>query len=350
MSNIEKRGNGYYSNFNFKGQRIRRTLGTTDQEEAIKNCDKLRASLWDEHKKPKSERHTFTDAVALWLKTGDKSLSDRYSINAFNIGDKQLSELTESALEAILDRNQGSTRNRKINLLHAILNCALRRGWIDKIPHMQKVEVNDGRIRWLTFDEWQYLLSHLSGNTKQMARFAIATGMRENNVIELEWNQVDLQRKVAWLHADQTKSKKTYGVPLSDDAIQVLKEQIGKHHRYVFVYSHIRHGKSVVNIVTRASSEGWKRALVKSYIDVIEKIDKHSNKYVTSTFRWHDLRHTWASWHVQAGTPIEVLQKLGGWETLSMVLRYAHLAPEHLASYANNANHQERVAKLCDKL
>lgn len=51
-------------------------------------------------------------------------------------------------------------------------------------------------------------------------------------------------------------------------------------------------------------------------------------------FRWHDLRHTWASWHVQQGTPLHVLQELGGWETADMIRRYAHLALEHLAEYA----------------
>jgi integrase len=51
-------------------------------------------------------------------------------------------------------------------------------------------------------------------------------------------------------------------------------------------------------------------------------------------FRWHDLRHTWASWHVQAGTPLHILQELGGWESPEMVRRYAHLAPEHLAAHA----------------
>ena len=55
-------------------------------------------------------------------------------------------------------------------------------------------------------------------------------------------------------------------------------------------------------------------------------------------FRWHDLRHTWASWHVQRGTPLYVLKELGGWQTLEMVNKYAHPAPEHLTSYA------ERVA------
>ena len=51
-------------------------------------------------------------------------------------------------------------------------------------------------------------------------------------------------------------------------------------------------------------------------------------------FRWHDLRHTWASWHAQSGTPLQVLQEMGGWETTEMVRRYAHLGAEHLAQHA----------------
>ena len=55
-------------------------------------------------------------------------------------------------------------------------------------------------------------------------------------------------------------------------------------------------------------------------------------------FRWHDLRHTWASWHVQDGTPLHVFQELGGWETPLMVRRYAHLAADHLAAYASRVS------------
>ena len=51
-------------------------------------------------------------------------------------------------------------------------------------------------------------------------------------------------------------------------------------------------------------------------------------------FRFHDLRHTWASWHAMAGTPLSVLQELGGWHSPQMVQRYAHLAPEHLVAAA----------------
>ena len=51
-------------------------------------------------------------------------------------------------------------------------------------------------------------------------------------------------------------------------------------------------------------------------------------------FRFHDLRHTWASWHVMSGTSLQELMELGGWKSYEMVLRYAHLAPEHLSAAA----------------
>lgn len=51
-------------------------------------------------------------------------------------------------------------------------------------------------------------------------------------------------------------------------------------------------------------------------------------------FRFHDLRHTWASWLVQSGVPLSALQEMGGWESIEMVQRYAHLAPNHLTQHA----------------
>ena len=51
--------------------------------------------------------------------------------------------------------------------------------------------------------------------------------------------------------------------------------------------------------------------------------------------RRYDLRHTWASWHVQAGTPLHVPQELGRWESAEMVRRYAHFSSEHLAEHVD---------------
>jgi integrase len=91
----------------------------------------------------------------------------------------------------------------------------------------------------------------------------------------------------------------------------------------------------------------WRKALDRAGIRKYEEKDKRTKnplyphhadddyRFSDFRFRWHDLRHTWASWHVQAGTPIHVLQELGGWSDIRMVQKYAHLAPEHLAEYAD---------------
>ena len=102
---------------------------------------------------------------------------------------------------------------------------------------------------------------------------------------------------------------------LSKEACRIINEQLGKHDVYVFVYDG--------HPVTRANNKAWCKALVRAGIN---------------DFRWHDLRHTWASNHVMAGTPLNVLKELGGWSDLSIVMRYAHLSSEHLASYADNAS------------
>jgi integrase len=67
------------------------------------------------------------------------------------------------------------------------------------------------------------------------------------------------------------------------------------------------------------NTKAWQKALKRAGIE---------------NFRWHDVRHTWASWLVQHGTPLNVVQEMGAWESEGMVRRYAHLAPAHLAPHA----------------
>ena len=59
-----------------------------------------------------------------------------------------------------------------------------------------------------------------------------------------------------------------------------------------------------------------------------------TDRHAASGIRFHDLRHTWASWLIQSGVPLSVLQEMGGWESIEMVRRYAHLAPNHLTEHA----------------
>jgi len=101
-------------------------------------------------------------------------------------------------------------------------------------------------------------------------------------------------------------------VPLNEMALSMLRKQIGKHSTRVFTFR----GEPNVQV----NPMGWTSALKRAGIE---------------NLKWHDLRHTFATWHRQAGTPTHELQRLGGWKTGAMVERYAHVAPEALQGAAS---------------
>jgi integrase len=128
---------------------------------------------------------------------------------------------------------------------------------------------------------------------------------------------VDLARRVAWLDHGTTKSGDGRGIPLNADAMGALQVTLGQHLQWCFTFG----GERI-----RKSSTAWDKAKQRAGIE---------------DFRFHDLRHTWASWHVQSGTSLPELMELGGWKSYEMVLRYAHLAPEKLSSVAGRIERQQ---------
>jgi integrase len=205
-----------------------------------------------------------------------------------------------------------STVNRVLELVRAILNKAEQEWkWLNTVPNFRMRKYENKRLRWLTKKEAKQLLEELPPHLKDMAAFSLVTGLRQSNVTKLQWSEVDLMRKHVLIHPDQSKTKKAIPVPLNDEALEILVKQKGKHLRYVFTYQ----GRPV----RRANNHAWQKALKRAGIN---------------NFRWHDLRHTWASWHVQNGTSLHELQQLGGWSDYDTVLRYAHLSSDHLQKAA----------------
>ncbi|WP_235471216.1 site-specific integrase [Herbaspirillum hiltneri] len=230
-----------------------------------------------------------------------------------------MSDIDRSVVAAIHHKKlatgvANATVNRTLALLRAILLRAVHDWeWLDSTPKVRLLREPIRRIRYLTHAQAIRLLSELPEHLSDMATFSLATGLRKSNVTGLEWSQVDIRHNQAWIHADQAKAKKAIAVPLNLDAVRVLTKRIGLHQRYVFSYKGRR--------IEKVSTAAWYKALKRAGI---------------SDFRWHDLRHTWASWHVQNGTPLYVVQELGGWESYEMVRRYAHLSAAHLKIFADN--------------
>jgi excisionase family DNA binding protein len=91
--------------------------------------------------------------------------------------------------------------------------------WMDKVPRIRMLPEPRRRIRWITREEADRLLAELPEHLRAMARFSLETGVRNSNVTGLQWSQVDLRRRCAWVHPDQAKGRKAIAVPRSTAAI-----------------------------------------------------------------------------------------------------------------------------------
>ena len=232
---------------------------------------------------------------------------------------KPVASITRKVLDDLGDKKaaegvSAGTVNRYLASISAVLGYAVEKGTLDSQPRVPKRQEPEIEPRWATMRQAGKLLGALPGHLSTMAAFSLATGLRWANVAGLRWERVDFKRKVAIVPASEAKGKRTITVNLNDAAIDILATQRGKHRRVVFPYS----GRAIRTY----GKPAWQAACRKAGLP--------------AKFTWHDLRHTWASWHVQNGTEIAVLKELGAWRSLGMVMKYAHLARSHVAAYANN--------------
>lgn len=321
---LYKRNNTWWVRFTTpNGTRIRRSAKTSDKIAAQEFHDTLKAQVWRTVTLQEKQKHSWKEAVVRWLQeTSHKKSHEDDKLHLRWVDqhahDMMLEAVNRDFVDHITSKRlddgvSNATVNRMLEVVRAILRRSEREWeWLEKAPFIRMLPESKRRIRWITREEAQRLLMFLPEHLKATVRFSLATGLRKSNVTNLQWSQLDLVRGVAWIHADQAKAGRSLHVPLSNEARDVIKSQIGKHELYVFTYR----GNPIKEVNTKA----FKKALARAGI---------------TNFRWHDLRHTWASWHIQQGTPIAVLQELGGWESSEMVRRYAHLGNEHTFQYAN---------------
>ncbi|BBE52212.1 Putative prophage phiRv2 integrase [Ferriphaselus amnicola] len=319
---LKKRGNTWYIDFVApSGERVRCSAGTTDKIQAQELHDKLKAESWRVDKLGEKPRRTWDDAAYKWLTETDYKRTHKQDVSQVrwlqqHFRGKYLDELTRDVIAKVGELKKRKTSPATANRLLALIRAILRRAaldweWIDKAPLIRLYREPKRRVRYLTPPQAQKLISELPTHLADMVSFSLATGLRQANVTKLEWSQVDVARHVAWIHGDQAKAGKPIHVTLNETAMSVLTKQIGKHSRWVFTFK----GKPIQQVTTKA----WYKSLTRAGIE---------------DFRWHDLRHTWASWLAQSGVPLNVIQEMGAWESAEMVRRYAHLAPEQFSQHA----------------
>lgn len=300
------------------GQRVCRSTKTEDRQQAEAYLAKLRHEAFQAAYLGVKPRRTWQEAVVRYLavKATLRSIEDARRICRMldpYLGQSTLDQINGDMIWSIVQGelskgNKPATVNRYLATVRSLLRMARDEWqWIDSFPKVRMLSGEVERDRWLTREEADRLIAACPADLAALVKFALATGCRAREITGLEWERVDLDRHTAWLN--QTKNGTPRGVPLNRDAVVVLEGQRGKHPRYCFTLN----GHP---IRWQVSNKAWRVALKKAGIQ---------------DFRFHDLRHTWASWHRQAGTSCDELKDLGGWKSRQMVDRYAKYATEHLA-------------------
>lgn len=305
------------------GTLLRHSTGTTDRKKAEEYHDRLKAELWDLARLKQKPKRTWDEAALRWLQ--EKKHKKSYKDDVFRIRfftrflrGKTLDQVSRDMIDGIITRHLAgtapTTRDLYVALIRAIFRIAMREWeWIETMPAFKTyVRGARPRVRWLTHAQADRLLAELPAHQQDLMLFALATGLRQGNIRRLTWDQVDLSRRIVTLEHGETKNGDALGVPLNDLAISVLERRTGQQTSHVFTYR----GKPINQVNTKA----WKDALKRAGI---------------TDFRWHDLRHTWASWLRQNDVPTWVLQELGGWKSDVMVRRYAHMSVKHLQPFAD---------------
>jgi integrase len=211
--------------------------------------------------------------------------------------------------EATVERRLSAAAvNRPLALLRHLLRLAHEEwGELDVVPKIRTEKEPQGRLRWLTQEEATNLLAACKRSRNaalaDLVEFSLFTGVRRGEALGLTWDRVDRARGV--IRLELTKSGRRREVPLSSNAEAVLARRWTPGAKgYVF-------GSRNWNSFRSA----WEAALAAAGVE---------------GFRFHDLRHTFAAWLVQRGRALKEVQEALDHQTITMTMRYSHLAPDHL--------------------
>ena len=201
------------------GERVQESTGASDKALAQEYFDHRKVELWRQFRLGEKPRRLWNEAVVRWLKEQSHKATietDKIHLRWLDrfLGGKSLDAVTREVIDKITDAKQregvsNATVNRILEVLRAILRkCRDDWEWIDRVPKVRMLSEPTRRIRFLTHEKAQALLAELPLHLRRMALFSLATGLRKANVTGLLWSQVDVVKRVAWIHPDQAKARR----------------------------------------------------------------------------------------------------------------------------------------------
>jgi len=299
-------------------------------------------------KTTESRRRTFAEMIerydqnVLSIKTEVSAKKQRPQLNWWKsqLGNYTLGDVTPSVIVECRDRlasektcrgtiRSKATVNRYLAALSHCFSIAVREWeWLDDSPmrKVSKYRESNQVVRFLSDDERIALLIACEESQNQYLNcvvvIALSTGMRRNEILTLTWNQIDFDRRTITLSPADTKNSEYRVVPLAGKAFDLLHEvsRIRRIDSPLVFPAKARIGKEAKPTDIQTA---WKFALKRAQID---------------DFRFHDLRHSAASYLAMNGATLSEIAEVLGHKTLQMVKRYAHLSEAHTSSVVQRMN------------
>jgi len=277
--------------------------------------------------RPSGEGYTFKDLMGKYMveysavnKAASSHKRDKSLVKQLVsfFGDQYLTEITPAMISDFKVKRRADgvsprTINYELTTMSHAFNIAIREWGLasdNPVKKVRKERVSNNIERWLTLEEEERLLKASPKWLQDIIVFAIHTGMRQSEILDLKWSQVDMNRRTVTILEQKNRCIDT--LPLNETAMTVLRYRHKSDMRldnYVFPNT----------LFNRKGN----RLLLKAFYVALKKSG-------ICNFRFHDLRHTFATRLIRNGVDLYTVQKLGRWKTVTMVQRYAHHQSESL--------------------
>jgi integrase len=317
---LYKRGRIYWMCYKVDGKVYRESTGKTSQNDAeyVLSCKKkeIREDKLPETKNIDCKFAELANAYLKWAERQrvykTKKIWVKQLVEVF--GNENVRDLSTRMIEQWQSRrlkyNKPATVNRVLSCLKHMVNKGVQ--WemaseetLKKVRNVKLLEENNRRLRFLTVDECQTLIDCCIDHLKPIVTVALHTGMRRGEILGLKWEQVDLTH--GFILLDTTKTGERRELPI-DDTLSEL-------------FNSMPHSIESIHVFTDKDGNPYK-SVKRSFNTACKRAGIHD-------FRMHDCRHTYASQMVMNGVDLTTVKELLGHKSLTMTLRYAHLAPGH---------------------